>query len=131
MSAELATMGPEFRAALVELQGTLAQSTQTLDAFETTLRSTDSLLNEEGESLARELRATMQSAQLAAGALQTTLEDARPATRELSTTTLPLANNTLLELRRSAEALRTITEKIENNGAGSLIGGSKLPDYKP
>jgi phospholipid/cholesterol/gamma-HCH transport system substrate-binding protein len=131
MSAELATMGPEFRAALVELQGTLAQSTQTLDAFETTLRSTDSLLNEEGESLARELRATMQSAQLAAGALQTTLEDARPATRELSTTTLPLANNTLLELRRSAEALRTITEKIENNGAGSLIGGSKLPDYEP
>src|SRR5690606_21095470 len=80
MSAELATMGPEFRAALVELQGTLAQSTETLDAFETTLRSTDSLLNEEGESLAREMRATMQSAQRAAGALQTTLEGAGPAT---------------------------------------------------
>jgi len=131
MSAELATMGPEFRAALVELQGTLAQSTETLDAFETTLRSTDSLLNEEGESLAREMRAPMQSAQRAAGALQATLEGAGPATRELSTTTLPLANNTLLELRRSAEALRSITEKIENNGAGSLIGGSKLPDYEP
>jgi phospholipid/cholesterol/gamma-HCH transport system substrate-binding protein len=131
MSAELATMGPEFRAALVELQGTLAQSTQTLDAFETTLRSTDSLLNDEGENLARELRATMQSAQRTAGALQATLEDVRPATRELSATTLPLANNTLIELRRSAEALRTITEKIENNGAGALIGGSKLPDYEP
>ena len=73
----------------------------------------------------------MQSAQRAAGALQATLEGAGPATRELSTTTLPLANNTLLELRRSAEALRSITEKIENNGAGSLIGGSKLPDYEP
>src|SRR5918993_2810284 len=52
MSGQLADMGPEFRASLVELQGTLAQSTQTLNAFEGTLRSTDSLLANEGQSLA-------------------------------------------------------------------------------
>ena len=131
MSGQLADMGPEFRAALTELQGTLAQSTQTLDAFEGTLRSTDSLLNNEGQSLARELRATMQSAQQAANALEATLQDARPATRELAQTTLPLANATLQDLKRTSEALRQVMERIETEGAGSLVGGSTLPDYEP
>jgi phospholipid/cholesterol/gamma-HCH transport system substrate-binding protein len=131
MSAQLADMGPELRAALVELKGTLAQSTETLDAFESTLRSTDSLLNDEGQSLARELRTTMQAAQQAATALEATLVDARPATRELSQTTLPLANATLQDLKRTSEALRQVTERIETEGATSLLGGSELPEYKP
>ena len=131
MSGQLAEMGPEFRAALVELQGTLAQATQTLDAFEGTLRSTDSLLSNEGQSLARELRTTMQSAQSAAAALEATLKDAQPATRELAQTTLPLANATLQDLQRTSAALRSVTERIEAEGATSLIGGSKLPDYEP
>ena len=131
MSAQMADMGPEFRAALVELKGTLAQSTETLDAFEGTLRSTDSLLNNEGQSLARELRTTMQAAQQAATALEATLQDARPATRELAQTTLPLANATLQDLKRTSQALRQVTERIETEGAGSLMGGTKLPEYEP
>jgi phospholipid/cholesterol/gamma-HCH transport system substrate-binding protein len=131
MSAQMADMGPEFRAALVELQGTLAQSTATLNAFEGTLRSTDSLLNNEGESLARELRTTLRSAQQAAASLDATLQDTRPAAREITQTTLPLANATLQDLRRTSEALRSVTERIEAEGATSLLGGSKLPDYKP
>jgi phospholipid/cholesterol/gamma-HCH transport system substrate-binding protein len=131
MSAQMADMGPEFRAALVELQGTLAQSTATLNAFEGTLRSTDSLLANEGESLARELRATLNSAQQAAASLDATLQDTRPAAREMAQTTLPLANATLQDLRRTSEALRSVTERIEAEGATSLLRGSSLPDYRP
>ena len=131
MSAEFANMAPDIRATLVELQGTLAQSTETLDAFESTLRSTDSLLNEEGASLAAELRTTLAASREAAAALEATMQDTRPAARELVQTTLPTANATLQDLRRTSEALRAITEKIEAGGAGALVGGSKLPDYKP
>jgi phospholipid/cholesterol/gamma-HCH transport system substrate-binding protein len=131
MSAQMADMGPEFRAALVELQGTLAQSTATLNAFESTLRSTDSLLANEGESLARELRATLRSAQQAAASLDATLQDTRPAAREMAQTTLPLANATLQDLKRTSEALRAVTERIEAEGATSLLRGSSLPDYRP
>ena len=53
------------------------------------------------------------------------------ATRELSQTTLPLANATLKDLQRTSAALRALTERIEADGATSLIGGSKLPDYEP
>jgi len=131
MSGQIADMGPEFRAALVELKGTLAQSTETLAAFEGTLRSTDSLLNTEGQSLAREMRTTMQSARAAADSLEAMMQDARPAARELSATTLPLANATLQELRRTSAALRAVTERLEAEGAGSLMGGTPLPDYEP
>jgi len=131
MSAELASMGPEARGVLSELKLTLAQSTETLDAFETTLRSTDNLLNKEGANLAEELRTTLHSAQQAANSLQATLEDSRPAARELVTTTLPTANATLQDLRRTSEALRSVTERIESEGAGALVGRPKLPEYKP
>jgi phospholipid/cholesterol/gamma-HCH transport system substrate-binding protein len=131
MSAQLADSGPEFRAALTELKGTLAQSTKTLAAFESTLRTTDGLLNEDGKSLATELRATLRSAQGAASALEATMNDARPAAREMTQTTLPAANAAIQDLRRTSEALRVLTEKLESQGAGSLVGGGKLPDYEP
>ena len=131
MSAELANTGPELRAALTELKGTLAQSTKTLNAFEGTLRTTDTLLGEEGTSLARELRTTLASAQKAAAAIEATMNDTRPAAREITQTTLPAANATLQDLRRTSEALRLLTERLEHQGAGSLIGGGKLPDYEP
>jgi phospholipid/cholesterol/gamma-HCH transport system substrate-binding protein len=131
MSAQLADMGPELRATLTELKGTLAQSTETLDAFEGTLRTTDTLLNDEGKSLAAELRTTLRSASAAAAALEATMNDARPAARELTQSTLPAANAAIQDLRRTSESLRLLTERLESQGAGSLLGGGKLPDYEP
>lgn len=131
LTGQLADTSPELEAALVELRGTLAQSTKTLAAFETTLNSTDNLLNKDGASLAAELRETMRSARKAADTLQATLEDTRPAARELSQSTLPAANATLQDLRRTSQALREMSERLESQGAGALVGGGKLPDYKP
>jgi phospholipid/cholesterol/gamma-HCH transport system substrate-binding protein len=131
MTASLAEASPQVRATLAELENTLAQSTKTLAAFEMTLNSTDEMLNKDGASLAQEMRTTLRSAQSAANALEATLTEARPAARELTQTTLPAANATIQDLRRTSEALRAMTEKIESGGAGSLLGGGKLPDYKP
>ena len=33
--------------------------------------------------------------------------------------------------KRTSAALRAVTERIETEGAGSLVGGTKLPDYEP
>jgi phospholipid/cholesterol/gamma-HCH transport system substrate-binding protein len=131
MSAQFAEAAPEIKEALVELQGTLAQASETLDAFETTLNSADALLSDEGGGLAKEMRTTLRSARAMADSLKATLDEAGPMTRELSTTTVPSANATLAELKRTSEALREMTEKIESQGAGSLLGGSQLPEYQP
>ena len=63
--------------------------------------------------------------------LSATLDDARPAARQLSESTLPAAEAAMQDLRATSKALRAVTEKIETQGAGGLIGGQKLPDYKP
>ena len=89
ISEQLAETSPEVKETLVTtLRGTLAQSTETLAAFEDTLRSTDAMINDEGGGLAAEMRRTMVAARGAAEALEATLNDTRPAARDFATTTL-------------------------------------------
>ena len=83
------------------------------------------------EAIARDLRSTLESASGAAKALEDTLNEARPATKQLTESTLPAAEATLRDLRATSKALRDVTEKIDEKGAGSLLSSQPLPDYKP
>jgi phospholipid/cholesterol/gamma-HCH transport system substrate-binding protein len=131
LTGNLADASPQVKVALVDLQVTLRQATQTLASVDKAAGSANNLLNGEGDSLARDLRTTLRSAQSAADELKATLSDARPAARQLSATTLPDAEAALRDLKATTRALRVLTEKIDDQGAGALTGGSKLPDYKP
>ena len=77
------------------------------------------------------MRATLKSVGGAADSLNATLSDARPAARQLSESTLPQIEAATKDLRETSRALRAVTERINSQGAGGLIGGQKLPDYKP
>ena len=131
MSEQFAAASPEIQATMRELQSTLAQSTLTLAAFEDTLESTNGLIENDGAAISADLRETLASARSAAASLETTLGNVEPVTRTLSQETLPAANATLQDLRRTSATLRGLTEKLETDGAGSLLGGQKLPDYEP
>ena len=131
MTADLAQATPQMERTLAELQVTLRESSEALDAFEKVTQSTDRLINQEGQELAQQLRDTLNSASGAAQALEQTLEEARPATQQLTESTLPAAEATLQDLRATSKALRDVTEKVEQQGAGALIGGGELPDYEP
>lgn len=131
MTSNLADASPKVARTVDELQLTLRQASNTLAAFEKVGNSANQLLGEDGQSLAQELRRTLKSAQGAIDELKGTISDARPAARQLSDTTLPAAEATLRDLRQATRALRDVTEKINDQGAGSLLGGPKLPDYKP
>ncbi|MEE4539002.1 MAG: MlaD family protein [Erythrobacter sp.] len=131
LTAELAQAAPRLEGTFAELEIALRESGEALDAFEKVTLTTDRLLNEEGAALSQELRGTLASANDAAAALAATLEDTRPAARQLRESTLPAAEATLQDLRSTSRALRSITEKLEAEGAGALIGGRTLPDYEP
>lgn len=131
LTGGLADATPELTQNLKEFRTTMQEFNQTLDAVEKLALSTDSLVNKQGEPLAQELRATLKSANAALASLAATLEDTRPAARQLRTTTLPNAEATLEDLRATSRALRSVTEKLESEGAGALVGGKSLPDYKP
>jgi phospholipid/cholesterol/gamma-HCH transport system substrate-binding protein len=132
MTADLADATPQVKATMAELQNTLHQATATLARFESVAGKADDLLGKDGDALAKDLRQTLQSARAAADQLQGTLGDARPAVRQFSDSTLPETEAAVRELRATARALRQVTEKIDEQGAGALVGsGGKLPDYKP
>jgi phospholipid/cholesterol/gamma-HCH transport system substrate-binding protein len=131
MTRNLADASPQVEGTLAQLRVTLATADATLAQFQQTLGSADNLLNKEGPSLADQMRQTLASAKKAADALEQTMNDTRPAARELSESTLPAAEAAMRDLKRTTEALRQMTESIQNQGAGSLIKGKQLPDYKP
>lgn len=132
MTSNLADASPKVQRTLDELQITLRQASATLATFEKVGNSANQLLGEDGQSLAQELRRTLRSAQGAIDELKGTLSDARPAAKQLSDTTLPAAEAALRDLRAATRSLRNVVEKVDDQGAGSLLGGgSKLPDYKP
>lgn len=131
LTGNLADTTPQVERTLAELQGTLAQATATLAGIEKVTGTADKLLGEDGDTLVRDLRVTLRSAKGAADALEATLGDARPAIRRLDEATLPAAEAAIRELRATSRALRNVTEKIDEQGAGGLVGGQKLPDYQP
>lgn len=131
LTGGLADATPELTASLKDFRVTMQEFNQTLDAVERVALSTEGLVNGEGGPVVQELRGTLKSANAALASLAATLEDTRPAARQLRTTTLPNAEATLEDLRATSRSLRAITEKLESGGAGALVGGKSLPDYKP
>ena len=131
LTGNLADASPQVKTTLNELQAAIQQATVTLASIDKVAGTANNLLGEEGDTLMRDLRTTLRSAKGAADELQGTLAEARPAARQLSTSTLPAAEAAIRDLRATSRALRNVTEKIDDQGAGALVGGGKLPDYQP
>jgi phospholipid/cholesterol/gamma-HCH transport system substrate-binding protein len=131
MTASFAETAPQVNATLAELQTTLSEAAQALDSFEKVMNSTDRVINSEGQSLVRELRETFESINAASASLAKTLDAAEPAAQQLSQTTIPAAEATLRDLEVTSRALRKAIERLESQGAGAVIKGETLPDYKP
>ncbi|KPH59595.1 MlaD family protein [Novosphingobium aerophilum] len=131
MTKDLSAATPQMKQTLAELQGTLNQATRTLVAFEGVAGKADSLLGDQGNSLAAQLRETLGAAQKSMETLDQTLQHAQPAFDQVSQQTLPAAEAAIRDLRATSKALRSVTEKIDEQGAGALIKGQKLPTYKP
>lgn len=131
LTGNLADASPQVKTTLAELQITLKQASATLASFEQVAGSANNVLGGDGQALARQLRDTLGSAKKAADELQGALGEAKPGLRQLSESTLPQAEAAIRDLRATSKALRGVTEKLDEQGAGALLGGQKLPDYKP
>lgn len=131
LSGELADSAPEFRATLKELQTTLNKAGVAIEKLGGAAGSAEALMNQEGQPLAKQLRETLAQAAISMEKLSGAMDEARPGLRQFSDTTLPEAEALLRDLRVTAKALSSVTEKLEQEGASSLLGAPALPDYKP
>ena len=130
LTAALSKRGPEIAAALVETRTTLKKVGNAADEIGTLVNSTNATLNEEGRPLLRDLRKTIQSANRSLDTLDKTIADAQPGVQTFSHDTMPEVNLLVRDLREMSRSMRAISEKIDHQGAGSLLGDPPLPDYK-
>lgn len=93
--------------------------------------STNALVNEEGRPAAQDLRKAVAAAQQAAENLDAMISDARPGIQNLSKSTLPEANKLVRDLQELSRSLKSVTERVDQQGIGGALGPEKLPDYKP
>ena len=64
------------------------------------------------------------------GELEGAIGDARPGIQAFSNQTLPEVGQLIRDLRATSESLREITDRLNQQGVGGVIGGQRLPDYR-
>jgi len=131
LTGDLAARGPELAQTIVQAKATLESAAKAADALATAANSTNELVNSEGKPLIADLRKTIQSARSTLDSLDTTLKDAKPGVDTFTRDTMPQIGLLVRDLRQMSRAILTITERIDQQGAGGLIGSPPLPDYKP
>jgi phospholipid/cholesterol/gamma-HCH transport system substrate-binding protein len=93
--------------------------------------TTNKLLDSDGRPMLVELRKTLRSANGSLAALETTLNNANPAIETLNTQTLPEVTQLARDLRELSVSLKSVTDKVDQGGIGSVVNAPALPDYQP
>jgi len=126
----LADRGPEIAATLAQTRVAIQQAGDAAQQFGVLAQTTNGVLSEDVKPAMANLNKAIVSAQTSAETLNAAIGDARPGLQAFSKTTIPEANRLVRDLRTTAAALSSVAEKVDQQGASSLIGQQKLPDYK-
>lgn len=129
LSGSLATQAPDLQAAIKESRSTLAKAGLAADQLTMLSGSANKLLDSDGRPMMAELRKTLGAANRSLAALETTLNNANPAIETLSTQTLPEVNQLARDMRELSSSLKSVTQRLDQDGAGSILGAPALPDY--
>lgn len=131
LTGRLSDSAPELRKALVEIQVAVRDIGAAADQVGVAAGSTATLVDQEGRPMITQLRKTVAQAERSLATLDAAVAEARPGLRSLSTDTMPEVNQLVRDLRTMSDSISALTAKIDQQGAGALIGGQALPDYKP
>ncbi|WP_293882973.1 MlaD family protein [Sphingomonas sp.] len=129
LSGSLADRGPEIAATLAQARVAVKQAGDAVEKIGNLADATNGTLNGEGKPLIADLRKTVQAAQVSMESLNGAVNDARPGIQAFSKQTLPEVGQLVRDLRVMSESLSAVAAKIDQGGAGSIVGGGKLPDY--
>jgi phospholipid/cholesterol/gamma-HCH transport system substrate-binding protein len=131
VSGALADRSPEIAATLAEARVAVQRTGIAAEQIGKLAATTDSMLTGEGKPLMADLRKSVQSATRSIDTLDKTIAEAQPGVRAFSNQTMPEVNQLVRDLREMSRAFRGVAEKLDQQGAGSIVGSPKVPDYKP
>lgn len=130
-TAIMARNGPAIEQALADTRLAIQQTGMAAEQIGKLASSTQGTIDRNIDPAMRHLRDTLQSANHSMQTLEGAIADARPGLKTFSDTTIPEANALIRDLRRTSSSLSSLTDKLDQQGAGAVISGSRLPDYKP
>lgn len=131
ISGELAAGAPDMRAAIAEARVTIKQAGLAAEQLSALAGSTNALVNEQGKPMIAELRRTAAQASTSLATLDAAIGDARPGLQALSNQTMPEIGKLVGDLQIMSQALVSVAGKLDQGGAGAILGPPPLPDYKP
>jgi phospholipid/cholesterol/gamma-HCH transport system substrate-binding protein len=131
LSHDLANRGPEIAAAIVQLKTTMEQAGLAAERVGNLAETTNGVMTSDVKPAMANLNKATTAAQHTLESLDAAVTDARPGIKAFSTQTVPQINQLARNLAEMSEALGAISTKLDRGGAGAVLGGSKLPDYKP
>jgi phospholipid/cholesterol/gamma-HCH transport system substrate-binding protein len=125
-----ADRGPEIAATLAQTRVAIQQAGDAAQQIGALAQTTNGVLANDVQPTVANLNRTISSAQRSAEALEGAIGEARPGLTAFSKQTIPEVGQLVRDLRQTSAALSSIAEKVDQQGASSLIGSPKLPDYK-
>lgn len=130
-SAALAKGAPDLQAALTEARTTMQTATATLQRIDALAASGQTLVDSDLRPLAADLRRTVTHADATLARIDTLASTAQPGVEVLANQTVPETTQLIRELRETTSRLGALAAKLDEDPAGALVGGRKLPEYHP
>ena len=127
----LAQRAPEMADAVTDVRIAAHNAGIAAGNVATLTDNTNRLITEQGQPAAQDLRKAIASVQQATDNLNAMISDARPGVQNFSKSTLPEANKLVHDLRSLSQSLKTVSDRVNQQGIGGALGPEKLPDYKP
>jgi len=131
MSRNLAARSDEIAATLADARVAIRQAGDAAERFGKLADTTNNVLDKDGRPLIADLRKTIANANQSLDRVNKLVGAAEPGVQTFSTRTLPEVGQLVRDLRSTTQSLRAITERVDSQGIGGVIGGEKLPDYRP
>lgn len=127
LSGSLADNAPQIKALLADTRVAIRNTGDAAQQISQLATTANANVGPATESL----RHATASAERSMNALEAAVNDARPGIKAFSTQTIPEVSQLVRNLNDMAEALTDVANKLDRGGAGAVLGGGRLPDYKP
>jgi phospholipid/cholesterol/gamma-HCH transport system substrate-binding protein len=130
ISKNLAERSDEIAGAMADARIAIRQTGDAVEQMGQLADTSDQMLQRDARPLINDLRQTVRAAETSMHNLDSAVGDARPGLQAFSKQTIPEIGQLVRDLREMSDALSSVAQRLDQQGAGGVIGGQRLPDYK-
>lgn len=131
LSGDLAARGPEIAETLASTKIAIKQAGDAAAQIGKLADTTNQTMQTDVKPMLANLNQTIGAAKHSLESIDSTISEAKPGLRAFSSQTIPEISQLVRDLTEMSEALTAVANRLDRGGAGAVLGGGKLPDYKP